>query len=48
MRKQCKLLNVARSTVSYQAVPEDLEDSRLNILQDARQIAPMIGHFWAQ
>jgi hypothetical protein len=29
MRKQCELLGVARSTVSYQAVPGDPEDIRI-------------------
>lgn len=34
MRKQCELLGVARSTVSYQAVPEDPEDIRIKRLLD--------------
>jgi len=34
MRKQCELLGVARSTVDYQAVPEDPEDIRVKRLLD--------------
>ena len=34
MRKQCELLTVARSTMSYQAVPEGPEDSRIKRLLD--------------
>ena len=34
MRKQCELLVVARSTVSYQVVPEDPEDIRIKRLLD--------------
>ena len=34
VRKQCQLLNVARSSVSYQAVAEDPEDIRIKRLLD--------------
>lgn len=34
MRRQCELLGVARSSVSYQAVPEDPEDIRIKRLLD--------------
>ena len=34
MRKQCELLGVARSTVSYQAVTENPEDIRIKRLLD--------------
>jgi len=34
MRKQCELLSVARSTVDYQAVPENPEDIRIKRLLD--------------
>ena len=34
LKKQCELLGVARSTVAYQAVPEDPEDIRIKRLLD--------------
>jgi putative transposase len=44
MRKQCELLNVARSTVSYQAVPEDPEDIRIKrLLDEIYMIDPCLG-----
>jgi putative transposase len=44
MRKQCELLNVARSTVSYQAVPEDPEDLRIKrLLDEIYLIDPCLG-----
>ena len=44
MRKQCELLGVARSTVSYQAVPEDLEDIRIKrLLDEIYMIDPCLG-----
>lgn len=44
MRKQCELLNVARSTVSYQAVPEDPEDIRIKrLLDEMYMIDPCLG-----
>ncbi len=44
MRKQCELLNVARSTVAYQAVPEEPEDIRIKRLLDGIYlIDPCLG-----
>jgi putative transposase len=44
MRKQCELLTVARSTVSYQAVPEDPEDLRIKrLLDEIYMIDPCLG-----
>jgi putative transposase len=44
MRKQCELLNVARSTVSYQAVPEDPDDIRIKrLLDEIYMIDPCLG-----
>jgi putative transposase len=44
MRKQCELLTVARSTVSYQAVPEDPEDIRIKrLLDEIYLIDPCLG-----
>jgi len=44
MRKQCELLNVARSTVSYQPVPEDPEDIRIKrLLDEIYMIDPCLG-----
>jgi len=44
MRKQCELLGVARSTVSYQAVPEDPEDIRIKrLLDEIYMIDPCLG-----
>jgi putative transposase len=44
MRKQCKLLGVARSTVDYQAVPEDPEDIRIKrLLDEIYMIDPCLG-----
>ena len=44
MRKQCELLGVARSTVSYQAVPEDPEDIRIKrLLDDIYMKDPCLG-----
>gem|GEM_PF-2199323 len=34
MRRQCKLLGVARSSVEYEAVPESLEDLKIKALLD--------------
>jgi putative transposase len=34
MRRQCKLLGVARSSVEYEAVPESLEDLKTKGLLD--------------
>lgn len=44
MRKQCELLGVARSTVDYQAVPEDPEDIRIKrLLDEIYMIDPCLG-----
>jgi len=44
MRKQCKLLDVARSTVDYQAVAEDPEDIRIKrLLDEIYMIDPCLG-----
>jgi putative transposase len=44
MRKQCELLGVARSTVSYQAVSEDPEDIRIKrLLDEIYMIDPCLG-----
>ena len=44
MRKQCELLGVARSTVSYQAVSEDPEDIRIErLLDEIYMIDPCLG-----
>ena len=44
MRKQCELLGVARSTVEYQAVPEDPEDIRIKrILDEIYLVDPCLG-----
>ena len=45
MRKQCGLLTVARSTVNYQAVPEDPEDLRIKrLLDEIYMIDPCLGN----
>jgi putative transposase len=44
MRKQCELLRVARSTVDYQAVPENPEDIRIKrLLDEIYMIDPCLG-----
>jgi putative transposase len=44
MRKQCELLGVARSTVDYQATPEDPEDIRIKrLLDEIYMIDPCLG-----
>ena len=44
MRKQCELLGVARSTVSYQAVAENPEDIRIKrLLDEIYMIDPCLG-----
>ena len=44
MRKQCELLGVARSSVSYQAVPEDPEDIRIKrLLDEIYMVDPCLG-----
>ena len=44
MRKQCELLGVARSSVAYQAVPEDPEDVRIKrLLDEIYMIDPCLG-----
>ena len=44
MRKQCELFSIARSTVSYQAVPEDPEDIRIKrLLDEIFMIDPCLG-----
>ena len=44
MRKQCELLGIARSTASYQAVPEDPEDIRIKrLLDEIYMIDPCLG-----
>jgi putative transposase len=44
MRKQCELLSVARSTVSYQPVPEDPEDIRIKrLLDEIYMVDPCLG-----
>ena len=44
MRKQCGLLGVARSTVAYQAVPEDPEKNRIkHLLDEIYMIDPCLG-----
>ncbi len=44
MRKQCELHGVARSTVSYQAVPEDPEDIRIKrLLDEIYMVDPCLG-----
>ena len=44
MRKQCELLGVARSTVSYQAVPENPEDIRIKrLLDEIYMVDPCLG-----
>ena len=43
-RKQCELLGVARSSVSYQAVPEDPEDIRIKrLLDEIYMVDPCLG-----
>jgi len=44
MRKQCKLLGVARSSVDYQAVAENPEDIRIKrLLDEIYMIDPCLG-----
>ena len=44
MRKQCELFGVARSTVSYQAVPENPEDIRIKrLLDEIYMVDPCLG-----
>jgi putative transposase len=44
MRRQCELLRVARSTVDYQAVPENPEDIRIKrLLDEIYMIDPCLG-----
>lgn len=44
MRKQCELLNVARSTVNYQPVAKDPEDIRIKrLLDETYMIDPCLG-----
>jgi len=44
MRKQCKLLGVARSTVTYKPVEEDPEDIRIKrLLDEVYMIDPCLG-----
>lgn len=44
IRKQCDLLGIARSTVDYQAVPEDPEDIRIKrLLDEIFMIDPCLG-----
>lgn len=44
IRKQCKLLKVSRSSLSYQAVGEDAEDQRIKrILDEIYLIDPCLG-----
>lgn len=44
MRKQCELLGVARSSVIYQAVPEDPEDIRIKrLLDEIYMVDPCLG-----
>lgn len=44
MRKQCEVLGVARSSVGYQAVPENPEDIRIKRLLDKiYMIDPCLG-----
>jgi putative transposase len=44
MRKQCELLGVARSSVDYQAVPENPEDIRIKrLLDEIYMIDPGLG-----
>ena len=44
MRKQCELLGVARSSVAYQAVPENPEDIRIKrLLDEIFMIDPCLG-----
>lgn len=44
MRKQCELLGVARSSVTYQAVPEKPEDLRVKrLLDEIYMIDPCLG-----
>ena len=44
MRKQCELLSVARSSVTYQAAPEDPEDIRIKrLLDEIYMIDPCLG-----
>jgi hypothetical protein len=42
VRKQCELLRIARSTVDYQAVPENPEDIRIKV--SAQRMG--VGRFW--
>jgi len=45
VRRQCVILNVARSSVDYQAVPEDPEDIRIKrLLDEIYLIDPCLGH----
>jgi putative transposase len=44
MRKQCELLGVARSSVTYQAVPESAEDIRVKrLLDEIYMVDPCLG-----
>ena len=44
MRKQCELLGVARSSVEYQAVPENPEDIRIKrLLDEIYMVDPCLG-----
>jgi putative transposase len=44
MRKQCELLGIARSSVAYQAVPEDPQDLRIKrLLDEIYMIDPCLG-----
>jgi len=44
MRQQCKLLGVARSTVTYKPVEEDPEDTRIKrLLDEIYMIDPCLG-----
>ena len=44
MRKQCELLGVARSTVGYQAVPENSEDIQIKrLLDEIYMVDPCLG-----
>ena len=44
MRKQCKLLGVARSSVAYQAVVENPEDIRIKrLLDEIYMVDPCLG-----
>lgn len=44
MRKQCKLLGVARSSVAYQAVADNPEDIRIKrLLDEIYMVDPCLG-----